>query len=359
MKMTPIYNRHVSLGAKMVDFHGWLLPIQYKGIMQEHLSVRKNVGLFDVCHMGKFIIEGKDAYAFVQYLVTNNLDKITSGQVLYSPICNESGGMLDDLLIYLFDREKIMLIVNASNIEKDFSWIKSKKGSYNVNINNISYGNSILAVQGPNSCLVLEKFLNKKMDSLKRFHFVEESGILISRTGYTGEDGFELIVESSKALQIWDELIKLGSEPVGLGARDTLRLEKGYILYGSDAGSDTSPYEAGIGWTVDLEKLNFIGKEALLNNDIKKTLVRIELLEKGVPRHGNNILNSKGTEVIGKVTSGTYSPSLQKGIAMGYIDINSKDLESIFIDIRGRNTKGIIKSKKKANKLVTRAKVRV
>lgn len=337
-KKTPIYPRHIELGAKMVDFHGWLMPLQYKGVIQEHLAVRNNVGIFDVSHMGVVEIKGNDAYKFLQYLITNNLDKISTGNAIYSPMCNEDGGMLDDLIVYMFSREHFLLIVNASNTQKDFDWICKHKKGYNIEINNISNDIVLIALQGPKACGILEKFLNQSLSDLKRFHFRKFKRIIVSRTGYTGEDGFELFIESGKEIWLWDELMKFKPEPVGLGARDTLRLEKGYILYGNDADISTTPIEAGIGWAVSFNKKDFIGKDALLKNKPKKRLVRLEMQESGIPRQGCAILHSG--KKIGTVTSGTYSPCMRKGIAMGYIEGDYSDVE---IDIRGKLFKAFVR----------------
>lgn len=352
MKKTPIYERHIKLSARMVLFHGWLMPMQYKGIIAEHLAVRNNAGIFDVCHMGEFEIKGKDAYNFVQFLVTNNLDKIKPGMALYTPMCNENAGIIDDLIVYLFSKEHIMLVVNASNIEKDLQWIKDKarsnpptllptgqrnRGTNKVKIDDISSRTALLAVQGPESVLVMRKFIGSEIDSLKRFHFIKKNSILISRTGYTGSDGFELFIDIERGLWLWDELMKFDLFPVGLGARDTLRLEKGYILYGNDADESRTPIEAGISWAVDFGKPDFIGKNAMLNKKPKRKLMFIELKEKGIPRQGCKIKDSFGKKEIGEVTSGTFSPSLQKGIALGYVDIGYED---VTIEIRGQLLKG-------------------
>lgn len=347
-RKTPIYNRHVELGAKIVDFHGWLLPIQYKSIVAEHLAVRKNAGIFDVSHMGEIEIKGKDAYSFIQYLTTNNLDKISPGGAIYSPICREDGGIIDDLVVYMFSKEHILLVVNASNIEKDFNWIAGHKGRYNADIKNISDSIALISLQGPNACGTLEKFLNKSLSDLKHFHFrefiISGEKILVSRTGYTGEDGFELFIDTNKGEWLWDELMKFKPEPIGLGARDTLRLEKGYILYGNDADESTTPIEAGISFSVDFRKDNFIGKDALKKNKPKKKLVRLEMLDAGIPRQGFSIMYN-GSK-IGTVTSGTFSPSLNKGIAMGYIEWKEVEPPSTAdIDIRGNLYKAIVRRK--------------
>lgn len=337
-RKTPIYEGHAALGAKMVDFHGWLMPIQYKGIIQEHLAVRKDAGIFDISHMGTIEIKGKDAYNFTQWLIPNNLDKVKPGKALYSALCNTDGKMIDDLIVYMFSKEYILLIVNASNVENDFNWIRGHGGKLNVEVKNLSDHVSLIALQGPRACEIMEKFLNQSLADLKHFCFrefvVSGNKIFISRTGYTGEDGFELSIDSAKGKWLWDNLMKFKPEPVGLGARDTLRLEKGYILYGNDADADTTPIEAGISWTVDLNKKDFIGKSALLNNKPAKKLIRMEMIEQGIPRQGCSIFC--GDKRIGTVTSGTFSPSLNKGIAMGFI---TEDCNELKVEIRGKLVK--------------------
>lgn len=328
MKRTPIYNRHIELGAKMVDFHDWLMPLQYKGIIQEHLAVRSNVGIFDVSHMGEIEIKGKDAYNFLQYLITNNLDKIGPGRAIYTHMCYENGGIVDDLIVYMFSKEHFILVVNASNIEKDFNWMRK----YSADIKDISSDIALISLQGPRACGVLVRLggLGESLSDLKRFYFQKFGGIIVSRTGYTGEDGFELFIDWDRGLWLWDELMKFKPEPVGLGARDTLRLEKGYPLYGNDIDETTTPIEAGLMWAVDLKK-DFIGREALLKHKSQRRLVRLEMKDQGIPRQGCAILY-EGKKV-GNITSGTYSPSLGKGIAMGYVD---GDYKVVDIDIRGR-----------------------
>lgn len=340
MNKTPIYEEHIKLGAKIVDFHGWLMPIQYKGIVHEHMAVRNHAGIFDASHMGEFEIKGRDAYAFVQYLITNNLDKIGQGRAIYSPICNEQGGIVDDLIVYMFNRQYILLVVNSSNIDKDLRWIKSHAGTFSVKIEDISNETALLALQGPSSQKIMEKFMNKSLMPLKRFHFVKEGDMIISRTGYTGEDGFEIFVNKDKAAGLWNELVKLGAEPAGLGARDTLRMEKGYILYGNDADETITPLEANITWTVDFNKYDFIGKKTLMQIKPRKKLVFMEMIDKGIPRAGCRIMDADGRRQIGSITSGTYSPSLEKGIAMGYIDT---DMDKVLVEIRGSLLKAKVK----------------
>lgn len=343
MKKTPIYDGHVKLGAKIVDFHGWLMPIQYKGIVEEHRAVRSHAGIFDVSHMGVIDIRGKDAYDLVQFLTTNNLDKIGPGRAIYGALCNEDGKMLDDLISYMFSKEHILLVVNASNLETDFEWIKKHTGKFSVDAKNISDSLVLIALQGPDAPDIAEKLFKQSLASLKRFHFSEYTAggvkILTARTGYTGEDGFELFVEAAKGEWLWNELLKLGAEPIGLGARDTLRLESGYLLYGNDADINTTPLEAGIGWALDLNKKGFIGQEALKIFKPKKKLFFMEMLESGIPRQGYKIFSNR--KEIGVVTSGTFSPSLGKGIAMGYVDGEYGEVE---IEIRGRMLKAKVKT---------------
>lgn len=325
-KKTPVYNRHVALGAKMVDFHGWLMPLQYKGIIHEHLATRNNVGIFDVSHMGEIEIKGPDSYSFLQYLITNNLDKISPGRALYTHMCYENGGIVDDLIVYIFSKEHFILVVNASNSEKDFNWISK----YSKDAKDVSSSTALISLQGPRACGILEKFLGESLSGLKCFHFQKFRDIIVSRTGYTGEDGFELFIDWDRGEWLWDELMKFKPEPVGLGARDTLRLEKGYPLYGNDIDETTTPLDAGLMWVVDLKK-DFIGRDALLKHKPKRKLVRLEMQGQGIPRHGCAIFY-EGKKV-GTVTSGTYCPSLCKGIGMGYVDGDYKEVE---IDIRGR-----------------------
>ena len=344
IKKTPMYERHLELGANMVDFHRWLMPMQYKGIIAEHKAVRNDAGIFDVSHMGQVEVKGEDAYNFVQSIVTNNLDKIKPGRALYAAMCNENGGMVDDLIVYFISKTHILLIVNASCLYDDFKWICSKKGGYSVLIDDISATKSLIALQGPRAHKIMEEFLGVGLSDLKRFRFkefvVSGNKIFVARTGYTGEDGFELSVDASLGCWLWDELMKFNPMPVGLGARNTLRLEKGFLLYGNDTNLDTTPIEAGIGWAVDLNKDNFIGKEALQKNKPRKKLVMIEGIDKGIPRKGCIILCRDLK--IGTVTSGSFSPSLNKGIALGYV---TRTCEDVNIEIRGKIVKGKIKSK--------------
>ncbi|MBU0762897.1 MAG: glycine cleavage system aminomethyltransferase GcvT [Candidatus Altiarchaeota archaeon] len=340
---TPLHDAHARLNAKIVDFHGWLMPIHYTSIVQEHEAVRTNAGLFDVSHMGEFLVYGSEATLFINKLVTNDVTKIDDKQCMYTPMCIEEGGIVDDLIVYRHSRDHYMLVVNASNIEKDFDWVNSIKKKYldevkkyrdslsekDLVIRNVSDKTSLIALQGPASKEILPKITDEDVSQIKRFHFAEDIGIgdaktVVSRTGYTGEDGFEIYLPSELAHEVWDKIMDAGKEhgimPCGLGARDTLRLESALMLYGNDIDEKTTPLEAPLTWTVKLDKNDFIGKEALLkqkNAGVKKKLVGFELTEKGIPRSGYEL--AADSEKIGYVTSGTYSPTLKKSIGLGYV----------------------------------------
>jgi aminomethyltransferase len=337
---TPFYDIHRSLGAKMLSFHGWEMPLQYSGIIDEHINTRTNVGLFDVSHMGRFEVKGSDAYDCLQTLVTNDISKLNDHQALYSPICHDNGGIIDDLIIYMINREKFLVVVNASNREKDLDWIV--KHSKSAVVENISDKTALLALQGPLAQKILDKTIaGANLDQLKPFDVVITNifGIecMISRTGYTGEDGFEIFFDSSK-IDIWDKLIELGSrfniKPAGLGARDTLRLEAGLMLYGNDINESTTPLDVPLKWTVKFEKKEFIGKEALLTQQINRKLVGFEVLEKRIARHGNEVLMD--SEKVGFVTSGSFSPTIKKSIGFCFVPIYVSPNELIEINIGGK-----------------------
>jgi aminomethyltransferase len=337
---TPFYDIHRSLGAKMLSFHGWEMPLQYSGIIDEHINTRTNVGLFDVSHMGRFEVKGSDAYDCIQTLVTNDISKLNNHQALYSPICYDNGGIIDDLLIYRINREKFLVVVNASNREGDLEWIV--KHSKSAVVENISEKTALLALQGPLAQKVLEKaIVGVSLNHLKPFDvsIANVFGIecVISRTGYTGEDGFELFFDSSK-VDIWNKLMQSGSEfnikPNGLGARDTLRLEAGLMLYGNDINENTTPLEAPLRWTVKFEKKEFIGKEALLTRQVNRKLVGFELVEKRIARHGNEVLVDG--EKAGFVTSGSFSPTIKKSIGLCFVPLRVSPNQLIEINIGGK-----------------------
>lgn len=345
MKKTPFYEIHKKLGAKIVEFAGFYMPIQYEGIISEHKRVRESVGVFDVTHMGEIEIKGKNALSFIQKITTNDASKLTEGKVQYSSMCYPDGGIVDDLLVYHCG-SYYMLVVNASNKDKDFNWMLENKID-DVEIIDKSDEVSLLAVQGPNSLKVVQKIIDVDITGLKYYHFLrgKVAGVsaIISRTGYTGELGFELYFDSSvdSAEKVWNALFDVGKEfniaPIGLGARDTLRLEMGMCLYGNDIDNTTNPLEAGLGWITKFDKGDFIGKDVLLkvkSEGLKRKLVGFTINDKLVPRHGYDI-NVNGIKV-GNVTSGTFSPILNYSIGMGYVNIEYAD-EGKNIDIIIRN----------------------
>ena len=332
MKRTAFFNIHQHLGAKIVEFAGYEMPIQYSGIHDEHNAVRSAVGMFDVSHMGEFEVRGKGALALVQRVTTNDASKLAMGRVQYSVMCYPDGGIVDDLLVYRLDEECFTLVVNASNIEKDFEWISTNSRGMNVEITNQSDATSLLAVQGPRSRDTLQKLSNIDLSSLTYYSFIRGNlagiNMLISRTGYTGELGYELYFDSSStsAERVWNAIMDAGQEfgikPVGLGARDTLRLEMGFCLYGNDIDQTTNPLEAGLGWITKFDKGNFLGRDALMktkHEGSKRKLVGfIVEEERAFPRHGYE-LHSVSSQPLGHVTSGTVSPTLEQGIGLGYV----------------------------------------
>jgi aminomethyltransferase len=349
MKNTPFTQKHISLGAKMAEFAGYNMPISYSGINDEHATVRNNAGVFDVSHMGEFILKGEKALELIQGVTSNDVSKVSNGKAQYNCFPNENGGIIDDLIVYCIEENKTyMLVVNASNIEKDWNWLV-KHNTENVEMHNISDKTCLLAIQGPNATKILQPLTDIDIMNLKYYTFVKGKfagvdNVLMSATGYTGAGGIEIYFEDKddSANIIWDKIFELGApqgmKPIGLAARDTLRLEMGYCLYGNDIDDSTSPLEAGLGWITKLTK-EFVGKEQiekLKAEGIQRKLVGLEMLEKGIPRHGYEIKNNEG-ETIGEVTSGTQSPSLQKPIAMGYVDINYSKIDTpVFIKVRDK-----------------------
>ncbi len=359
---TPLYDLHIKYGAKIVDFHGWKMPLQYSGIIEEHINTRHNVSIFDVSHMGRFEVTGTEAFHVLQMLATNDISILDDNQALYSPICRNDGGIIDDLIIYRINSARYLVVVNASNRIKDFRWISSHSKSAAV-ITDISDDTVLLAVQGPLALNVIEQVFPKlNLARLKPFDLIitsisaqgetdhdhaSEEGkedmqntkneLLISRTGYTGEDGFELLFDSSLT-SIWEKLLQKGSpynvKPAGLGARDTLRLEAGLMLYGNEMDETTTPFEVPLKWTVKLEKADFVGKQALSDRPISKKLVGFEVLERRIARHGSRVqINGK---VAGRVTSGSYSPTLKKSIGMCFVSPSVSSAQEIEIDIGGK-----------------------
>ena len=352
MKKTPFTEIHRSLGAKLVEFAGFEMPVQYSGIIDEHLAVRNRVGVFDVTHMGEFIVRGKDAAAFLQKMTINDVSKLYDGRVQYSAMCYDNAGIVDDLLVYHCG-DHYMLVVNASNTKKDFEWLKSHLEG-DVTLTDRSDEYSLLAVQGPQSLATLKKITDVDLSGIEYYHFkrgrLAGEEMIISRTGYTGELGFELYFrwDEPAAKKVWDAVFAAGKEfgitPIGLGARDTLRLEMGYCLYGNDIDQTTHPLEAGLGWITMMSKGDFVGKSAMTKakaEGLRRTLVGFTLSEKAVARHGYP-LTAKGREV-GHVTSGTFSPSLERAIGLGYVSIgNDEEGDTIHVAIRGKEVPATI-----------------
>ncbi len=339
---TSLYDIHKANNAKIVDYAGWQMPVFYTGIKQENIGVRKSAGLFDVSHMGEILITGNDALDLCQFLTTNDLSKIKDNQVQYSLMCDNKGGVIDDLLIYRINTNKLLLCVNAVNTNKDFNWIIDNSGHFDVEIHNVSSSYSQLALQGPKSIEIIKKVLGNKTETIKRFHFQEikwgELQLLVSRTGYTGEDGFEIYLPWNNAPQLWIEIQEEGGDDLllcGLGSRDTLRLEMGYSLYGFEIDEDINPLEAGLDKYVKLNKKQFIGKKVLeeyVKTGFGRKQVAFEMIDKGFPRHGYEIYIKD--EVAGFVTSGTFSPSLDKFIGLGIVNSSKMKNNEISVDIR-------------------------
>jgi aminomethyltransferase len=349
MKNTALTDIHIKLGAKMVPFAGYNMPVQYVGINAEHETVRNGVGVFDVSHMGEFIIRGEHALDLIQRVTSNDASKLYDGKVQYSCLPNKDGGIVDDLLVYRLDEKTYMLVVNASNIEKDWDWI-SAFNTFGAEMKNISDKTSLLAVQGPKAAEALQSLTDIDLASMeyytfKKGKFAGLDNILVSATGYTGAGGFEIYFENSQAEHIWNAIFKAGEpfgmKPIGLGARDTLRLEMGFCLYGNDIDDTTSPLEAGLGWVTKFSK-EFTNSAALQQQKqegIKRRLVGIEMIDRGIPRHDYPIVDAEGNN-IGRVTSGTQSPSLQKAIGMGYVKTEfAKEGTEIYISIRDNKVK--------------------
>lgn len=349
MKKTPFTEKHIALGAKMAEFAGYNMPISYTGINDEHAAVRSNAGVFDVSHMGEFLVKGEQALDLIQRLTTNDASKLTQGKAQYSCLTNETGGIIDDLIIYCIkENEEYMLVVNASNIDKDWNWISSHNTS-NAVLENISEQTCLLAIQGPNATRILQSLTDTDIMNLKYYTFVKGrfagvDDVLISATGYTGSGGVEIYFadKGDNASKIWDAIFDAGKEtgikPIGLGARDTLRLEMGYCLYGNDIDDTTSPLEAGLGWITKFTK-DFTARPIIENQKaegITRKLVGFEMVDKGIPRHGYEITNEAG-ENIGVVTSGTQAPSLGKAIGLGYVAKDNASLDAtVYVKIRDK-----------------------
>ena len=346
MKKTALYNKHIELRAKMVPFAGYLMPVQYSGVNSEHINVREGVGVFDVSHMGEFLVKGEDALSFIQKISSNDASVLFPGRAQYAYFPNNNGGIVDDMITYMIDKNHYMLVVNASNIEKDWEWI-NRQNNFDVALENISEKISLIAVQGPKAKELLQNLTEINLSKIKFYHF--ETGtfagfndVIISATGYTGSGGFELYVPNNIAEEVWDFIFNLRDFnvlPAGLAARDTLRLEMGYCLYGNDINDNTSPISAGLGWVTKFTK-EFVGDNIIKKAKLEGTeskLIAFELLDRGIPRKDYEIEDVDGN-VIGEVTSGTMAPSVKKAIGMGYVKSEHSNLGSkIFIKIRNKS----------------------
>ena len=351
MKRTVLFDRHKELNAKIVDFAGYMMPISYSSVNEEHIHVRNSVGIFDVSHMGEFEISGLNSTEFIQRLCSNDISNIEIGKAQYNCMINESGGIIDDLIVYRLETNKYLLVVNASNISKNWKWIVDKNNKFNCSISNLSDDISLLAIQGPMAESFCQNFTSENLLLLKNYSFINGDfagceDIIISKTGYTGSGGYEIYTPNNKALKIWDTLFsnkEYDLKPIGLAARDTLRIEMGYCLYGNDITEETSPLEANLRW-ITKTQTNFIGSniiEAEIQTGSKRKLVGFKLLEKSIPRNGYEIYNLKKKN-IGKVTSGTFSPILKIGIGLAYIGYKYLEEKIIFIKIREKFVKAEI-----------------
>ena len=349
MKNTALTQKHITLGAKMVPFAGYNMPVSYSGLNDEHATVRNSVGVFDVSHMGEFILKGDHALSLIQKVTSNDASTLVDGKAQYSCLPNTTGGIVDDLIVYRIDEKTYMLVVNASNIEKDWNWIK-QHDTFGVEMHNISEQTSLLAIQGPNALAALQKLTTVNLSEIPYYAFAKGTfcnveNVVISNTGYTGAGGFEIYFENEHAEKIWDAIFEAGKEfgikPIGLGARDTLRLEMGFCLYGNDIDDTTSPIEAGLGWITKFTK-DFTNREAIekqKTEGVTKKLVGFEMIDRGIPRHDYLIADANGN-TIGKVNSGTQSPTLNIALGMGYVNKEfSKSDSEIFIMIRDKAIK--------------------
>jgi aminomethyltransferase len=353
MKKTPLYNQHISLNGRMVDFAGWHMPVQYSGVMQEHLAVRDTIGIFDVSHMGEIVLEGPNVLKTVQYLTCNDLSQLNEGQCQYSAMLTPQGTFIDDIIVYPHSDKKVFICVNAGNTDKDFAWIQEHAGD-TVAVRNESDQWCQLAVQGPKAKDLLADLIDVPLEKLRRFYFcntkLDNTEILLSRTGYTGEDGFEIYAESGQASVLWDTIMDKGNsfglQACGLAARDTLRLEAAYPLYGHEIDADTNPFEARLHWIVKLGKDDFLGKAALEEIKVagwKRELVGIMMLDRGIPREGYSLFQND--KQIGQLVSGTYSPSLKQGIGTAFVTRGCCTKgDEIAVDIRGKKRKARVVS---------------
>ena len=349
MNKTALFDKHVSLGAKIVPFAGFEMPVQYSGVTEEHFAVREKVGLFDVSHMGQFFVEGPKALDLLQYITTNDVSTLENGKAQYSCLPNGNGGIVDDLIVYKMADEKYFVVVNASNIDKDWAHFSKYNEKFGATLTNISDETSLIAIQGPKALETMQKLTDVNLSEVPYYNFTVGTiagvnDVIISNTGYTGSGGFEIYFKNEDAVKLWDALTEAGEEfgiiPCGLAARDTLRLEKGFCLYGNDIDDTTSPLEGGLGWITKLDKGDFVDKEVIAKQKeegVTRKLVGFELLDKGVPRHDYPVVDAEGN-VIGKVTSGTQSPMRKVGVGLAYVaKPHFKIGSEIFIQVRNKN----------------------
>ncbi|MCE5152923.1 glycine cleavage system aminomethyltransferase GcvT [Staphylococcus hyicus] len=359
LKQTPLYQHYVDAGAKIVEFGGWAMPVQFSSIKEEHNAVRTAAGLFDVSHMGEILVEGEQAEALVQYVLTNDVTLLTTQNAHYTTLCNEKGGIIDDLVAYKLSDNKYLLVVNAANTEKDFNWIQKHASKFNATVQNVSEQFGQLAIQGPTAREIIQKHVSEDASQMKMFEFkqnIELFGkkVILSQSGYTGEDGFEIYCNAEDTPTLWEELLKESVTPCGLGARDTLRLEAGLPLHGQDLTEDITPYEGGIAFAVKpLIEDDFVGKQVLKEqkeNGAPRRTVGLRMIDKGIPRTGYTILNAEGKEV-GVVTSGTQSPSTGHSIGLGLIERSEFEMgKELVIQVRKRKVKAQIVKKNQIEK---------
>ncbi len=354
LKKTPLFNTYETMGAKVIDFSGWALPVQFSSIKEEHIAVRENVGMFDVSHMGEIFVSGQDATAFLNYVLTNDVMKATVTKAQYTILCNEHGGTIDDLVLYKLGEEEYLLVVNAGNTEIDYEWLVEQANNYTVSIDNRSNNFGQLAIQGPNAVDIVSELTDESIDDMKLFEFIRHvkidgKDVLLSKSGYTGEDGFEIYCHAKDTVELWDKFIELGVEPCGLGARDTLRLEAGLPLHGQDLSEEITPIEAGVGFAVKVNKeSDFIGKDKLAEqkeNGPKVKSVGLELLERGIARTDYTVLSENGEE-IGYVTSGTKSPLTDKSIAVALINSEFAQVDKeVIVQVRKKEVRAKVVKK--------------
>ncbi|MGX0909777.1 glycine cleavage system aminomethyltransferase GcvT [Staphylococcus caprae] len=359
LKKTPLYQNYIDSGAKIVEFGGWAMPVQFSSIKEEHNAARYEIGLFDVSHMGEIEISGNEAFQFVQYILSNDANNLTDNKAMYTALCNEEGGIIDDLVTYKLADDRFLLIVNAANTDKDFNWISKQSENFDVKVNNTSDEYGQLAIQGPKARDLVNENVDIDVSDMKMFEFKQNvdlfgKKVILSQSGYTGEDGFEIYCKSEDTVDIWNQLLKHNVVPCGLGARDTLRLEAGLPLHGQDLTESITPYEGGIAFAAKpLIEDNFIGKSVLKDqkeNGSTKRTVGLELLDKGIARTGYEVLNLEGNQ-IGEVTSGTQSPSSGKSIALAIIDRDAFEMgKEVLVQVRKRQVKAKIVKKNQITK---------